>query len=166
MTASRVSHSTSSNGWRPSLVKYRLKLRPRPAVTSRSLVATDYPFLVAGKGYSGVITTIGFCSSVPDVSSRRSPIIAGCCGNTPNRPQHVGVAPPNAKPRRRLPGPSLGRNAFLQEQPQLPLEVGQLLEVLVHAGEPHVGDLVELRQLRQHLQADVLASDLGPLATD
>src|SRR5439155_27346158 len=40
MTASRVSHSISSNGWMPSLVKCRLKESFRLAPTSFSLVAT------------------------------------------------------------------------------------------------------------------------------
>src|SRR5438128_12567782 len=40
MTASRVSHSISSNGWTPSLVKCRLKESFRLAPTSFSLVAT------------------------------------------------------------------------------------------------------------------------------
>ncbi len=46
MTASRVSHSTSSNGWRPSVVKYRLKVSPwRMTSTSPSFVATSFPLL-------------------------------------------------------------------------------------------------------------------------
>src|SRR5438874_5085849 len=49
MTASRVSHSTSSNGWTPSFVKKRLSLRPL-LWRSRSFVATDGPLSVPGEG--------------------------------------------------------------------------------------------------------------------
>src|SRR5437879_5802456 len=61
-------------------------------------------------------------------------------------------------------GPGLGRGSLLQEHPELPLEVGDLLEVLVDAGVPDVRDLVELLQLREDLEPDLLAGDLGPLA--
>src|SRR6266487_348481 len=45
MTASRVCHSTRSNGWTPSSVKYRLSVSPLDlASRSRSFVATDGPF--------------------------------------------------------------------------------------------------------------------------
>src|SRR5687767_4969373 len=43
MIASRRSQSISSNGWTPSLEKYRLKERPLSCRTSRSLVATLVP---------------------------------------------------------------------------------------------------------------------------
>src|SRR5437016_13544688 len=48
MTASRVSHPTSSNGWVPSFVKNRLTLSPLLR-RSRSFVATDGPLSVPGK---------------------------------------------------------------------------------------------------------------------
>ena len=44
MTASRTSHSTSSNGCFPSVVKYREKVKPsRMTSTSPSFVATGNP---------------------------------------------------------------------------------------------------------------------------
>src|SRR5688572_11314839 len=44
MTASRTCHSTSSNGCVPSVVKYRVNVRPsRMTSTSPSFVATDNP---------------------------------------------------------------------------------------------------------------------------
>ena len=44
---------------------------------------------------------------------------------------------------------------------QLALEVGWVLEVLVDAGEPHVGDRVELAEGVEELDADLLALDLA-----
>src|SRR4029077_18075538 len=56
MTASRVSHSTSSNGWTPSLVKYRLNDSPFSFTEmSRSFVAMTPPVRLSGKDYIGVI---------------------------------------------------------------------------------------------------------------
>src|SRR5207244_12001980 len=102
---------------------------------------------------------------------------------TPRLPQHVVVTP---RPAPSLPvvtwgypeartvetlgktsgprGPALGRLALLQQQAELALEVRDLLEILVDAGEPHVGHLVELLELGQDLEPDVLARDVGALA--
>src|SRR5438874_7522369 len=102
---------------------------------------------------------------------------------TPRLPQHVVVTPrsvpslpvvtwgyPEARTVETLGktsgprGSALGRLALLQQQPELALEVRDLLEVLVDAGEAHVGHLVELLELREHLEPDVLARDVGALA--
>src|SRR6266540_3393525 len=57
MTASRVSHSISSNGCTPSFVKYGLKRRPFPRTsTSRSLVATA-PLLTPAGGSGDLART-------------------------------------------------------------------------------------------------------------
>src|SRR6266576_4946433 len=51
MTASRISHSTSSNGWTLSFVKCRLKDSPlRFTETSRSFVAMTPPVLARWEG--------------------------------------------------------------------------------------------------------------------
>lgn len=44
----------------------------------------------------------------------------------------------------------------LREEQDLAFEVGQLAEVLVDAGKPQVGDLVELAETVEHLQTDPL----------
>src|SRR5687768_592331 len=56
------------------------------------------------------------------------------------------------------------RGLFRDERSELAFEVPQLLEVLVDAGEPHVGHVVELLQALEHLEADLPGRDLGPLA--
>src|ERR671937_403513 len=60
------------------------------------------------------------------------------------------------------------RVALLSASPlgRLPLEVGDLLEVLVDAGEPEVGDLVEVPELSEDLDADLLGADLRSLPAE
>src|SRR5437763_1206587 len=62
--------------------------------------------------------------------------------------------------------PALGGLPLLEHHPQLPFEVGELLEVPVHAGEAHVRDVVDLLQLGEQVEADVLAGDLGALLAE
>src|SRR5919109_2537265 len=64
-----------------------------------------------------------------------------------------------------LPGSPLDRLP-LQQRAQLPFEVGDLLEVLVDAGEPEIGDLVDVPELPEDLDADLLRGDLRPLPTE
>src|SRR4051794_5000643 len=51
----------------------------------------------------------------------------------------------------------------LLQQHQLPTEVGGAAEVLVHAGEAHVGDLVQAAQLLEHGEAELGGGDLRPV---
>src|SRR5438552_4053471 len=46
-------------------------------------------------------------------------------------------------------GAAFGRS-FLLERDHLALEIGDLLEVLIDAREPHVGHLIQLREVGQH----------------
>src|SRR5689334_13107288 len=63
-------------------------------------------------------------------------------------------------------GGAPGTFALLQQQAELALEVGDLLEVLVDAGEAHVGDVVQLAQQRQHLETDLLRGHDGALPAE
>src|SRR5919198_3583663 len=173
MTASRSSHSTSSNGWTPCFVKYRSIVSPFGVTErSRSLVATDIPFLAARKD----VTTLELH---PEDSAPRH---RGCQGAQTQHRAALTVShhytlwfvPLPAKgsagpmgisrgtgwglPVNNLgPGaPGLRRHALLQQHPELTLEVRQLLKVLVHAGESHVSHVIELLQLCEDLQAHVL----------
>src|SRR5205823_1276767 len=56
------------------------------------------------------------------------------------------------------------RVPLLQQESELSLEVGQLLEVLVDAGEAQVGHVIELPEAAEHLDADLLGGDHWPLA--
>src|SRR5436190_6150521 len=53
-----------------------------------------------------------------------------------------------------------------QEEPRFPLEVADLGEALVDAGEPQVGDLVELTQPLQHRLTDLLGAGLAAARSD
>src|SRR5437667_8039961 len=114
MTASRTSHSTSSNGCVPSLVKNRLNPSPEAfASTSRSLVATPAPpSCSAGKDYNRVIPTARLCPAAPGLSSRRRLNDPKYCGRSGPRPQHVVVE----RERRRSAASALGGLALQQQQ--------------------------------------------------
>src|SRR3954468_7372233 len=95
MTASRISHSTSSNGCTPSAVKWRAKLRPRCSDwTSRSLVATRWgPLFTRGGGVQrGDYDRRILVRLFPPVKR-----IDGYCptswGRRARRPQHLVVGP-------------------------------------------------------------------------
>src|SRR5439155_5530344 len=55
---------------------------------------------------------------------------------------------------------------LLQEDPQFAFEVGELLEVLVHAGEPDVGDVVQPAKLGQDLDPHFRAGHQGAAAPE
>src|SRR6476646_5623985 len=92
MTASRVSHSTSSNGWTPSLVKKRLNDSPFSFTeTSRSFVAMTPPVRLSGKDYIGVIRGAYYTPEAERCQASFSQYVALSGENLPREPQHLVV---------------------------------------------------------------------------
>ena len=161
--------------------------------TSRSFVAMTPPVRLRGKDYIGVIRGAYYTPEAEPCQASFSQYVAPSGENLPcqattssgarNLPLmhprilwgsdttglratfRAGSLSPGASPIESWPARGAAV-AFLQQQAELALEVGDLLEVLVDAGESHVRDVVQLPEERQHLQPDLLRRHDGALAAE
>src|SRR5438132_828043 len=137
MTASRVSHSTSSNGWLPSRVKWRLKESPfRLMPTSLALVATTTPparcEARSGEGPCCFHRALG----------------TGCgkshlCDSAPKRSSCQAVRPPFSHMLGLLPGDGSVLDGFLDPCHHLALVEGLLGAVALHHDQANLFHALE-----------------------
>src|SRR5579884_2095258 len=95
---------------------------------------------------------------------RNYPHVNGCAGGVDAGRRAFAKVRTRERPHA-PPGSGCGtrlRRRRLLEHPDLPLEVAQILEPLVHGREAHVRHRVEGPQALEHRQADLLARHLGP----
>src|SRR5438034_9815232 len=166
MTASRVSHSILSNGCVPSVVKNRVKVSPsRMTSTSPSRVATDAP-------PSDPNTERERCSYSPvirlGIMDRATDIVKGLWADSLTTTTSSVSRPGRSVPGRTGSSPRASPRGLLlpEHPPELTLEVGCALEVLVYAGVPQVGHLIQAPERDEHFGADLLGRHRRPLPTD